>query len=82
MHEVDADQYRASAGCLDRRRSARAAPWLEKLVIRSREALCASGRKAYHHRYCSGPRQLHSHGVAHVAVGPGFFNASIDLRRK
>jgi esterase FrsA len=57
-------------------------PWLEKLVIRSREALCASGRKAYNHRYCSGPRQLHSHGVAHVAVGPGFLNAFIDLRRK
>jgi hypothetical protein len=57
-------------------------PWLAKLVIRSREALCASGRKAYYRRYCSGPRQLHSHGVAHVAVGPGFFNAFIDLRRK
>jgi hypothetical protein len=57
-------------------------PWLEKLVIRSRGALCASGRKAYYHRYCSGPRQLHSHGVAHVAVGSGFFNAFIDLRRK
>jgi ABC-2 type transport system permease protein len=56
-------------------------PWLEKLAIRSRAALCASGRKAYYHRYCSGPRQLHSHGVAHVAVGPGFFNAFIDLRR-
>jgi hypothetical protein len=57
-------------------------PWLEKLVIRSREVLCASGRKAYYHRYCSGPRQLHSRGVAHVAVGSGFFNAFIDLRRK
>ena len=56
-------------------------PWLEKLVIRSREALCASGRKAYYNRYSSGPRQLHSHGVAHVAVGSGF-NAFIDLRRK
>jgi hypothetical protein len=77
-----ADQCRASAACLDHRRSARAVPWLENLVIGSCEALCASGRKAYYHRYCSGPRQLHSHGVAHVAVGPGFFNAFIDLRRK
>ncbi len=77
-----ADQCRASAARLDHRRSARAVPWLENLVIGSCEALCASGRKAYYHRYCSGPRQLHSHGVAHVAVGSGFFNAFIHLRRK
>jgi hypothetical protein len=42
----------AAAGC-------RYAPWLGELVISSRNALCASARKAYYHGYSSGPRQLH-----------------------